>query len=71
MDQLVRAMDVCFHRPTNRRCLVVSTSDGTARCVADDDQFFDCPAADLVPYRDPGFSGLLRRAAEAKSGPPA
>ena len=69
IDIPVREMDVCLHLPTRRRVLAVTVLDGTARCVTNDDQFFECRTAELIPYRHPKFSEAVRIAAQ--TDPPA
>ena len=62
MERIVRALDVCVHLLSNRRCLVIAErSDGTAECVYDDDRVFTCPVTQLMSYRHPWFAAAVRR----------
>ena len=72
MESAVRLLDVCVHRPSRRRCLVVAVRpDGAVECVDGDDRRLVCPAWELVPYRDPAFEAAARRCSRARRGTPA
>jgi hypothetical protein len=71
MELPVRAMDVCVHLGSSRRCLVVAIGpDRTAVCVGDDDRAFVCRVDELVPYKDPGFDDALGRTGWVGGRPP-
>ena len=58
MERAVRRLDVCVHRPSRRRCLVVAERpDGTLECVDGDDRRFVCRPGDLVPVGDAPAGG--------------
>ena len=62
MDLPVRAMDVCVHVGSNRRCLVVAIgTDQTAVCVDDDDRAFVCRVSELVSCEHPDFEEAVQR----------